>query len=416
MAKTAYKDTLGWNLGFSSYWFATSYKWFILLFIILPEFAKHMSAEGEKNTTWGRVLGLGAIWALFGPALFGRRSEMARGLWATCRPWILLGSALTCVALAVLYSANNIWALGAGYLMLQVADDLGTGPYAGMVATTVPSERRGYASSVLGSLKLLGQIASAIVAMALKQPSLILVGIALVNIVCALVTVTTLKDLPVAPQPEQRGSFVQDYLAPFKHRDFFFVWLNRLVCAFATACIFAYTKNYLEDMFTSWKLFSIDLKSPTMAANVLALTISLSGVLGSVVSARISDRTGRKPLLVVASLAMAAFLVPIGLFPQFSLVWTFVFLFGIGNGLYAAADWALASDVLPSTGQAATQMGAWQSSETAVQIPAGIVMGWLIDTLNRSMGFGTGYQAMVWTAAVLFAASSFIVRGIRGAK
>ena len=33
---TGYRDTWLWNLGFSAYWFATSYKWYILLLVIIP--------------------------------------------------------------------------------------------------------------------------------------------------------------------------------------------------------------------------------------------------------------------------------------------------------------------------------------------------------------------------------------------
>lgn len=413
---SGYKRSFWWNVGFSSYWFATSYKWFILLFILLPGMVESHVPGGEKNTYWGLIFGTGAVWAIIGPALFGRLNETLGGRWQNRRLWLSIGTAGTVIALATLVGATNLWVLGFGYLLLQVSDDLGTGPYAGMIADSVPEENRGYASSVLGGLKLLGQIVSAVVALALKSTELIFIGIALVNICCALWTIKTIKPISLAPtQKEPRSSFLSEWAAPFRNGDFLRVWLNRLIVSFAFACISAYTRNYLKDMFTEWKLFGLDLGDAKTAAIALALIISFAGVIGSIISAKIADKTGRKPLLIWSAIIIAFALFPIAIVDSFTPIFLLVFLFGIGNGIYAAADWALISDVLPNRDKAATEMGVWQSSETAVQVPAGIIMGFLIDTLNRQV-FGLGYQTMIWTSAALFFVSIFLVKGIKNAR
>lgn len=409
----SYKRSLAWNIGFSSFWFATSYKWFILLFILLPGQVESIVPGGEKNTYWGLIFGTGAVWAIFGPSIFGRLNETLTGVWRNRRLWLALGSAGTLVALATLYNAPNLWILGLGYLLLQISDDLGTGPYSGMVADTVPPEHRGFASAVLGGLKLFGQIASAIAALALGRLELIYIGIGLVNVLCMLWTVYTIKDVAEPPVSKTlRGNIFQDWLAPFRSSDFVRVWFNRLIVAFAFACVSAYTRNFLTDMFTVWELFGRDLGSANTAAQVLALTISFSGILGAVLSSKISDRTGRKPLLIVSALIITASLFPIAFAKGFTPIWVCVFFFGIGNGIYASNDWAIASDVLPNPERASTEMGVWQSSETAVQIPAGVIMGFLIDQLNRQ-SFGLGYQTMVIIASLLFLVSIALIKGIK---
>lgn len=413
--RPGYREGTAWSLGFSAYWFATSYKWFILLFILLPDKVGAIVPGGEKNTAWGLVFGTGAVWALVGPSIFGRLSETLGERWRRRGPWLVVGSALTCVALGFVYGAGSLPLLGLGYLLLQVSDDIGTGPYAGMVADSVPPERRGFHAAVLGGMKLGGQIVSALMAIALREPGLIFIAIGGVNLVCALVTAWTIREVPARPEPVGRSGFVAEYLEPFKSPDFRYVWANRFIVAFAFACVTAYTLNFLKDMFTSWRLFGWDLGEPATAANVLALTISFTGVMGAVFAARVSDRVGRKPLLIFGAIVFTCALVPIAIVRDFTAVWICVVFFGVANGMYQSADWAIASDVLPNTDKAATEMGAWQSSETAVQVPAGVVMGFLVDQLNR-VSFGLGYQAMVLTSAALFLVSIALVRRIRSAR
>ncbi len=416
--QTGYRHTLGWNIGFSSYWFANSYKWFILLFVLIPSIVNNIVPGGEKNSWWGLVFGLGAFWAIIGPPIFGRLNETLGGVWRLRQPWILIGSAVTVIGLFAVMGSQSLWTLSAGYFMLQIGDDIGTGPYAGMVADTVPEEHRGYSSSVLGALRLFGQVFSAliaVIALAIHQTGLIFVGIALVNIGCALWTCWTIRNVP--PQQDastERGSLIHDWIEPFKSHDFKLVWFNRFVCSFAFSLIAAYTFNFLHDMFKAWTLFGLKLPDARTAALALAITISLSGIVGSIISARMADKHGRKPLLIASGIIIFFSLIPIAFTQRFDLVWVCVAIFGVGNGIYVSADWALIGDILPHKEKAATEMGVWHAAETIVQM-FGVVTGFSIDFLNRAH-FGLGYQVMVLTAGSLFLLSTFIIRGIKGAR
>lgn len=411
-----YRRTFWFNAGMSAYWFATSYKWFILLFILLPDKVKDIVPGGEKNAAWGVILGTGAVWALFGPAVFGRLFERAQGVFKIRGTWIAIGSALTAAAVFGIYGSHSLLAIGAAYFLLQVSDDFGTGPYAGMVADSVPESNRGYASSVMGGFKLFGQIASAVVALALHDPGKIIFMIAAVNIAGALWTAWTIREMPSPDRTEgSRTTFFEDYLAPFKSFDFRAVWINRFIVFFANGCVTGYALYFLQDLVPGYRLFGLDLKDASGAANVLALTISFTGILGSVVSARLADRKGRKPLLIWSIVVLAVFLAPIAFVRDFTVIWITVALYGVGNGIFQATDWAIGSDVLPNPERAATQMGAWQSSETSVQVLVGLIMGPLITSLNK-VSLGLGYQAMVGIACVLFLVSLPSIKAIKGAR
>jgi MFS family permease len=284
-----------------------------------------------------------------------------------------------------------------------------------MVADTVPEEHRGYASSHLGGFKLVGQIASAIAALVLGNVMYIFAGIALVNVICAFVTVVTIRHLPDREKVVERRSFVADYIEPFKSHDFRAVWLNRFVTAFAYGCVTGYALYFLQDMVKSYTLFGADLKTANGSAQVLALTISFFGIFGAVLSSKFADRVGRKSLLIVAAVILAVALFPIAFLRELTPIWFCIAAYGIGQGIYQSNDWAIASDVLPNPDRAATEMGAWQSSETSVQILVGLIMGPVIDGFNR-VQFGSGYTAMVAVACALFLGSILAVRSIRSAR
>ncbi|MBC8103430.1 MAG: hypothetical protein H7Z41_12700, partial [Cytophagales bacterium] len=82
-----FRESLGWYLGISSYWFATSLKWFIL-FLLQPLQVASVVPGGEKNGAWGLVVALGATEAMIGPALMGYLSDRCGSRWGRRRPFI----------------------------------------------------------------------------------------------------------------------------------------------------------------------------------------------------------------------------------------------------------------------------------------------------------------------------------------
>jgi MFS family permease len=178
----------------SAFWFATSFKWFIVL-QLLPLLVAGVVPEAEKNLWWGRISGIGAIEAMIGPAVFGYLSDRYRSRWGRRRPFIAIGAALTAVALLFLGRADSLWMFFAGYLLLQISDDVGTGPYAAIIPDLVPEERRGRASGILSQLQLLAQIAAAVAGLLLaKSVFSIFLLIAIVNVVCAAIVLRTVRE------------------------------------------------------------------------------------------------------------------------------------------------------------------------------------------------------------------------------
>ncbi len=415
-----YRDRTTWYLGLSAYWFASSFKWFLLLLIIIPSQVEKVVPGGEKSTYWGMVFWIGAIWAMVGPSLFGFISDRLGLRGGKRGVFVGIGASLTVVALMFLSGAVELWQIVLGYLLLQFADDVGTGPYSALIPELVPENRRGRASGVMGFLNLTGQLAVGITGLALggdvKQ---IYIAIAAVNLAGAIVTMISIRGaVPMtAAHVEKRslapGEFVRAWIEPWKTPDFRWVWFTRFLNALGFYLVVTYLKFYLGDVIVVYSFFGVvTFSSSATATNVLALTLSLVGAIGAYVLGKQADVIGRKRTIFAAGIVMFAALVPAALVSHYTAIWLLAAVFAFGYGGFLSADWALVADVLPNKDEMGKDMGVWQMSISSVQLLAGAA-GWLIDQINR-VEFGWGYRSAFLLASVAFLASTTLVRKIRG--
>lgn len=415
---TAFRDKTSWYLGLSAYWFATSAKWFILLLVILPGQVEKLVPGGEKGSYWGMVVAIGALWAMIGPSLFGYLSDRLMGKLGNRRIFLSLGAALTVLALVVLMGANQIWIIVVGYLLLQVSDDVGTGPYSALIPELVPEDRRGAASGMMGLMTVAAQVFIGLFALFFPDVATIYIAIAVLNVVCAVWVLYTIKGAtPLSPPLESPSEgfvkgFVKGWIEPWHSRDFFWVWFTRFLNAFGFYLVQNYLRYYLTDSVKSFSFLGSGSEKAGMATNVLALLISVTGIFGSIYAAKAADKIGRKRVIYLSGSLMSVLLVPFALVPNYMLILVLAAFFGIGYGAYLSADWALASDVLPNKDTPAKDMGVWSMSVTIVQFFTGLV-GFLIDALNRSSA-GLGYVTSFLMAAVFFFLSTVLIRKVKG--
>lgn len=415
-AHPAYRDTWLWNTGFSAYWFATTYKWFILLQVVVPSQVAALVPGGEKNSAWGLVFGLGALWGMLGPALFGGWSDRFDSKWGHRQPFILAGIVVTVPALLLLAWAPSMLWLVVGYLVLQIGEDLGQGPYSAMMPEIVPKERMGRASAVMNLLQSAARIVAGVVYAMVSTITGTYIAVAIVQVLGGGATLWTIRDVRrVGPAPvKSTESFWKRWAKPFQSADFRWVWFTRFLSTLAFTMIANYLLYYLKDMFASYKFLQLDLKDAQTTTIFLAMTMSLLGIIGALVAAKFTDSWGRKPLIYLSGSVIGAVLVPFALTRDVTTLVALTVPFGIALGVYVSADWALATDVLPDKQEAGTQMGVWSMSVTSVQIIAGVA-GPLVDWGNR-LGRGFGYLGLIWTAGAIFVLSTVLIRKVKTAK
>lgn len=417
------RRSMAWQFGLSAYWFATSMKWFLLLSAVLPGQVEALVPGGEKGTLWGRVVLLGALWALVGPALFGWLSERFPTKYGKWRPWLVLGSATTVGAMLVLSRPEQYSIIVLGYVLLQIGDDLAQGPYSSLIPGLVSTEQRGRASGVMGFLQLSAQIVGALAARALGDVVLIYIMLASVNVLCALVTLATVRE-EIPERERAPENFAEAWVKPWKNHDFRWVWFTRFLNALGFYMVYTYLLFFLSDVVREFRVFGATVAdigggSPdeiraaaSSAIYVIVLEISLIAGVGALVAGRIADRVGRKRVVYVAGVVMALTLLPVPFFASFTALTLLAVPFAFSYGAYQSADWALASDVMPDTRSLAKDMGLWQSSISAPQILTGLA-GMVVDAANAARP-GMGYQFTFLFAAVAFGLGSLLITRVRG--
>jgi MFS family permease len=393
----------------SSYWFATSFKWFILFFLLSGQ-VEQVVPGGEKNTWWGLIVAIGAAEAMIGPGIFGSLSDRCRSRFGRRRPFIAIGGALTALALLFLGAANQMWMFVLGYLLLQISDDIGTGPYSAIIPDYVPEVQRGRASGIMGLLRLTAQIAAAAAGLLLGNAIMTLyIVMAALNIVTALWVLWTVKEPPAgglpAPPKWNFGDAIASLARTFKKPDFRWVWLTSFLNAFGFYLILIYMRFYLQDkVLDTSGMPREDVGSYVLGkAVILSVIISITGAIAAVIAGKLADRLGRKKIIVASGIIMFAAIVPFALIPNYQLMQALAVVFGIGYGSYLSSDWALVSDILQSEGDSAKDMGLWQMSVATPQVVSGL-LGMAITAINAA----TAPQYMGYTVAFLIAAFGFL--------
>lgn len=401
--------TSPWYLVLSSYWFASSFKWFLILLVLLPARVAELVPEPDRAARLGFLFALGAVMAFIGPPIFGYISDrLGRRM-----PFLAIGAVLTAGALVWMAYAPSYWQLVLAYVLLQLADDLATGPYSALVPDLASRHERGEASGWLGALQVAGQVVAGIVGFLLASLQWQFLIIALLNLAAALLVLSLIREVP-GLKPQQRNFFAS-MAAPWSNPDFRWVWLTRFLVMLGQYIVQTYLQYYLADMVGSFQAFGRTVAAePFQAVALLGLLISLGAAFSAIPAGRISDARGRKPVIYVAGVGLAILMLPILLLPRYDVLLVLSVIFGILYGAYVAVDWALVSDVLPNPEAHATDMGIWQTSIVLPQVLAGS-FGALLGNLNQQSA-GSGYTVIFLVAAACFVLGVGLVRQVRGAR
>jgi len=402
-----------WFFVLSVYWFATAFKWTLVLFVLLPARVAELVPAAEKATRLGLLFGVGAAMATLGPPLFGYLSDRFPSRRGRRLPYLAAGAVLTALALLVMAHAPSYGVLLFGYLLLQFADDLATGPYSALIPDLVPRSHRGTASGWMGALQAGAQIAAGLLGFLVGSLAVLFWTAAALNLAAAGVTLRYVKE-PSNPSPRPEG-LLESLRAPWRDPDFRWVYFTRFLVMLGQYLVQTYLQYYLADVVRVFAAFGrVVAERAFQAVGLLVLLISLGGVLASVPAGRLSDRLGRKPLIYASGVGLSLLLFPVLLFPRFDVLLLLALLFGVGYGVYAAVDWALVADVLKRPLAHGTEMGVWQTSIVLPQILAGMA-GRGVDGLNR-VAFPLGYQAAFVLAALAFLAGTWLVARVRGTR
>jgi MFS family permease len=208
-----------------------------------------------------------------------------------------------------------------------------------------------------------------------------------------------------AARPINWANFLLGFIRPLRHPDFAWAWITRLLVNIGNHMVTLYLLFFLAD--------AVHLKETTglePAFGVLVLTglYAVFVIITSVLGGRLSDRTGRrKPLVIASSATIALASLILALAPTWTGGIIGACVLGIGFGAYLAVDFALITQVLPNAADRGKDLGIINIASSLPQVIAP-VLAWPFVTL-----WG-GYVSLYVAAAVIGLLGAVFVVKIKG--
>lgn len=370
------------------------------------------AVQASVGTTLFQLTVAGALIAAVIQPTIGAISDYTVSRWGRRKPYIVVGSILDLVFLAGIAFSNELVAIAAFIVLLQVSSNLAQGPFQGYIPDLVPAAQSGIASSLVGLFSVLGNVAGfgiAAAAIATGNFALGLIGLGLLEFATMFSVVLRVPDGPAA-KPREGRSWWQIAREAWgteilQERSFIFIVLSRWLILMGGTMLINFSTLYLTRTF--------DLAtSETFLPNMAILAATVIGNLVAVIPAgRLGDRIGRKKVIYLACLIAAAGMALCAVAPSLPIAVVGAALFGTGLGAFLSVDWALLTSVVPGA-SGGRYMGISNVATATAGIAAIATGGPLLDIVDASSR-GDGPRAAFALAVVFLLAGMLPLRKVR---
>lgn len=412
----------------AAYWFATNLLWGALLIILVPRQVRQIvplrAAEAQ-----GWLLGVGAIAALVVPLLIGPLSDRCMSRWGRRRPYIVSGITINLAGLALVWLGGarlDIWLYAAGYLVVQIGNNIAAGAYNGVIPDIVPLSQRGEASGWMGAMTQAGTLVGILGAGILWSNGYPLACFALMAVSLVIfggITVLGIRERPRIdpPGPISLSGLVKSlWIDPRKYPNFAWVWITRALVVMGLWMVQEYLQYYVVDV-----VGVPDKKAVTVVAAIMTVSLLCATVTG-MLGGRVSDRIGRKRVVYAANAVIAAACVAFLFSHSYAQTLVVAAVFGLGFGAYYSVDWALGCDVLPNVVDAGKDMAVWHIAfvlpQSIAQPLSGTILGAFLRGVEHTADgdiphyFAAGYTVIFSLAAFFLLLGAVLLRNVRGVR
>lgn len=417
----------------SFFWFSTNMMWAATLLITMPYQVKAAVGDSTKGTDLGLVLAIGALISLVVAPISGALSDRIKLPGGRRKLWVVIGTVgnvIGLVGMAYLIQPNRpetvfVWTLT--FLVVQLFNNIATGPYTALIPDLVSTEQRGSASGWMGLMTLLGNFAGGLMGffvapLGIANIYFIMIGVLIVG---ALVTWFGINEIEVPHEipPFKVGEFMRGLIDPFRYSDFTWVLMTRLLVMMGISIVQEFIQYYMGDVIGAPFIlagFGKVADTAEAAVSFFIPALLVGAVITTLVAGVLSDKYGRKRMVYLAGALMGIVCFVFIFSHSFTLAVLMGIVFGLGYGAYTSVDWALVSDVLPSVDDYAKDMGIWHVADVLPQIVAGSIAGIMLDNFQRIGAAhnmpNLGYTVIFLMAAVFFVLGTIFVAKIKGAR
>ncbi|WP_035844671.1 MFS transporter [Kitasatospora azatica] len=394
----------GWTAALSLANLAVFLGFFTPIQILLPSQLERLDAVHKAGLlSW--VTGIGAVVAMLVNPLAGAVSDRTTSRFGRRRPWILVGALVGAGGLLLTAGQHGLVGIAVGWAVAQAGLNVMLAGVTAPVADQVPVGQRAVVSGWTGISQSLGLVVGAVLVTVLVGG--VLSGYAVtaaMTVVLALPFVLCFRD-PLLPRelraPLNFAVMVAGYwVSPRRYPDFGWAWLTRFLINLGNAIGTLYLLYYLTD--------AVHYHSPDTGVLILTAVYTLAALGTAIPSGVISDRTGRRRALVVASCAvMAAAALLLALIHTWPATVVAAAVLGAGYGVYLAVDQALITQVLPTAADRAKDLGVINIANSGPQVLAPALAAPIVADAG-------GYFGLYLTTALVTLLAGVLVHRIRG--
>ncbi len=381
--------------------------------VVLPVIVLTVAPDEFKNT-YLAVLGISGLFmaAVVQPTV-GRISDRTQSPLGPRVPFILWGAAFAAIGLIGIRLAPNFSVLFAVWIFIQANVNIAYGPGLALIRDCVPMNRIGMASS----MKIMSDAAGGAVMIAVAGALIGKTGSSLdwewltfgilafmmilaISITTVVVSRRELRDSSNSQRRDVESSFrslVNPQLGLFL--------ISRLVMVTSIASFQTYGLFFLRD--------SVGLDNPAEALGRMILAIAGALAIGVYMSGWVSDRMGRKPVVMVGAIGAAISTLWMLTAGDSTQVLIIASVMGTSVGVLLSANWALANELVDE-GHAGLHIGIVNLATIGGAALAKL-LGPGIDTLNRRPGRSNdfGYQVLIIGAAAFFIIGAVLLMPVR---
>jgi|HubBroStandDraft_6_1064221.scaffolds.fasta_scaffold05126_5 MFS family permease len=425
----------------SLYWVAIGYLWNSIGAQVLPPLIRGFVGQAHQGTALSILESTGTLIAVFWQPMIGALSDRTTLRWGRRRPYIAGGAVGSALFLVLMAFVGSYFWLFAAYFLLQLASNTAQGPYQGLLPDVVPEADLGKAGAFYGLGNLLGTLVGFLVVGIFTSHGrydLAFYSMAAMLLVTMILTVTLVPDngrrsarLKLNLAEVTLGTFK---VSPRRYSNFLWLMGSRLLILMGIVGLETFANFFFKDVFYPGN-GSHATNLANAATTYLLAVIVLLALLVSYPAARLSDRLGRKPLVLACAVIgalgtlglvfadytlipaavtspLASILhVPIGL----AQVLCFGVLIGVATGSFLSVDWAFTIDVIPPD-EAGRFLGFSNIATAGAGIIARFVAGPILDHFNAGghiLGILGGYPVVFGMFVVFFVLGGFLVLPVR---
>jgi Na+/melibiose symporter-like transporter len=397
--------------------FGLSALWASFHTVILQVRLLDFVAESLKNTYLGYLTFAGALIAMATQPIAGAISDRSGFTWGRRRPFILPGIILALLFLPGIGLGSSYLAIFIIYCLMQISTNTAQGPFQGFIPDLVPQGKRGVASGVrsllniVGGAVLIGVIGRFMGYYSAGEGSswlwLSLGTLAIVLLGTMLVTVLTVKE-----RPGIGGSRFPLLLTLYKSFKVD-VRARPNFILFLVACLFIFMPWTALETFALYFLKDvIGIANPAAVTADLIIVVTACMLATVYPAGRLSDRVGRKLVIVPACLLSALGVVALFFSRSYMHILLCGGLLGISSGAWMSSQWALATDLV-GKGEEARYLGLVNLVIAGGGALARLI-GPVIDFFNAHSP-NLGYSVMFLFCFVCFVIGSLLLLKIKRA-